>query len=501
RPVKGQFLATDSEGMTWAGTLNDQGQACLSGLPPGSVEFELVSEDMEDELARTRADIKAVLDQIIEEQRAEAAQHEAALARQSAVGQAASHYGAYVKGIWNGAVGLVTFIKDTAVKTAEVALYLSPFERLSNALHAAYKSYHDGELNAAQWKQSFVSNLQDEEIKDIARILGIDPSHLSPEGLQNLKNLFAEAYEITAFIADDPESLDMLTQFGKDYAGAQSSIEWAEFAGGGVFEIVLTALLLMFTGGVGNVVQGASKIRHAGKLKSLGSIFRNLGRLLKRNKLQRKVRVEVDTKKSVQTEVPDDKRVSTQPTERVANSQTPKRPRPEPNGFDGPDGYKTHGITESPLKSEEGRALIEQYKSQGMTDDMALLRSEELMASGSTYPKKIPLNEGDKLYKVVPEGSVPGKHSAYFGTKAEIESLNGLSYDQISDMLGIPLESQQTARFDIVEVTAKKPINVFESVIAPTTQNGYSQPGGAVQTLITDRASFTDPKVTGRKLP
>ena len=103
-------------------------------------------------------------------------------------------------------------------------------------------------MNSAQWKESFVSNLQDEEIKDIARILGIDPSHLSPEGLQNLKNLFAEAYEITAFIADDPESLDMLTQFGKDYAGAQSNIEWAEFAGGGVFEIVLTALLLMFTG-------------------------------------------------------------------------------------------------------------------------------------------------------------------------------------------------------------------------------------------------------------
>src|SRR5690606_37487735 len=187
--------------------------------------------------------------------------------------------------------------------------------------------------------------------------------------------LFAEAYEITAFIADDPESLDMLTQFGKDYAGAQSSIEWAEFAGGGVFEIVLTALLLMFTGGIGNAVQGVSEIRHAGKLKSLGSIFRNLGRLLKRNKLQRKVRVEVDTKKSVQTEVPEDKRVSTQPNERVANSQTPKRPRPEPNGFDGPDGYKTHGITEPPLESHEGRALVEYYEAQGMYREQAVARA------------------------------------------------------------------------------------------------------------------------------
>ena len=310
RPVKGRFVATDSEGMTWAGTLNDQGEACLSGLPPGSVEFELVSEDIDDELARTRADIKAVLDAIIAEQRAEAAQHEAELAQQSALEQAGSHYGAYVTGIWNGAVGLVTFAKDVVVKTAEIAVYLSPFERLSNALHAAYTSYYDGELTSAQWKQSFIQNMQDEEIKDIARILGIDPSHLSAEGLQNLKNIFAEAYEITAFIADDPESLDMLMQFGKDYAGAQSSIEWAEFAGGGVFEIVLTALLLMFTGGIGNVAQGVSKIRHAGKLKSLGSIFRNLGKLLKRKKLRKKVRVEVDSKKKVDTDLPEDKNLA-----------------------------------------------------------------------------------------------------------------------------------------------------------------------------------------------
>ena len=125
-----------------------------------------------------------------------------------------------------------------------------------------------------------------------------------------MKELIAEAYEITAFIADDPESLDLLTQFGKDYASAQSSIEWAEFAGGGVFEIVLAALLLMFTGGAGNVAQGLSKIRHANKLKSLGSIFRNLGKVLKRKRLRKKVRVNVDTKKPVQTELPKDRKLA-----------------------------------------------------------------------------------------------------------------------------------------------------------------------------------------------
>ncbi|UUA71073.1 polymorphic toxin type 15 domain-containing protein [Cellvibrio sp. QJXJ] len=156
-----------------------------------------------------------------------------------------------------------------------------------------------------------------QQLDSIAQTLVIDAKHLSSEGVQRLKELFAEAYEITAFIADDKESLDMLTQFGKDYAGAQSSIEWAEFAGGGVFEIVLTALLLMFTGGVGNVAQGASKIRHAGKLKSLGSIFRSLGKLLKRKKLRKKVRVNVDTKKPVKTELPEGKKPSVKPIKKM----------------------------------------------------------------------------------------------------------------------------------------------------------------------------------------
>ena len=502
KPVKGRFIATDSSGMTWAGILNDKGQACLSGLPAGSVEFELVAEDTEEELKQMRASIKTVLDGIIAEQKAEAAKHEKELAQQNALMQAGSHYWAYTKGFWNGAVGLVTFAKDVVVKTAEVAQYLSPLERINNLLHAGYKSYQDGTLTSAQWKQNLAKNLQDEEIKDIAHILGIDARHLSPEGLQQPKELFAEAYEITAFIADDKESLDLLTQFGKDYAGAQSSIEWAEFAGGGVFEIVLAALLLMFTGGAGNIAQGASKIRHAGKLKSLGSIFRNLGKLLKRKKLRRKVRVNVDTKKPVQTELPKDKKVSSKANlEKKPNSQTPKRNRPEPNGFEGPDGYKTHGIKEAPMESPEGRALVDAYEKQGMSQEQAVARASNLMESGSSYPKAIDVAQGEKLYKVVPEGSQPGKYSAFFGTEKEIKSLQGMSYDQISDKLGIPLESQQTTRFDVVEVIAKEKTTVFESVIAPTTQNGYAQPGGGVQTLITNRSIFTDPVATGVKLP
>jgi len=128
-------------------------------------------------------------------------------------------------------------------------------------------------------------------------------------------------------------------------------------------------------------------------------------------------------------------------------------------------------------------------------------RASNLMESGSTFPKAVSLAEGEKLYKVVPENSMPGKHSAFFGSEKEITALQGQSYDQIADKLGIPLESQQTARFDIVEVTAQESTTVFESIIAPTTQNGYAQPGGGIQTLITDRNIFSEPRLTGRKLP
>ena len=96
---------------------------------------------------------------------------------------------------------------------------------------------------------------------------------------------------------------------------------------------------------------------------------------------------------------------------------------------------------------------------------------------------------------------MPGKYSAYFGTEKDIASLKGLSYDQITDRLGIPLESQQTARFDVVKIVAEKPTTVFESTIARTTQNGYAQPGGDLQTIITNRGAFSDPVPTGLKLP
>lgn len=131
----------------------------------------------------------------------------------------------------------------------------------------------------------------------------------------------------------------------------------------------------------------------------------------------------------------------------------------------------------------------------------AISYADGLINSSSTLPKKVKINKGDELYKLVPEGEMPGEYSAYFAKKSDVDALEGQSYDQISDQLGIPLESQQTEKFDIIKVIANEDVDVFEAIIAPTTQNNYHQPGGGTQMLITNRKSFSNPIKTGRKLP
>lgn len=307
-PVQGMFTAKDGAGMTWTGYLNDQGQACLSGLPSGSVEYQLLpSESLDDELQDLRSQIQTVLDGILEEQRAEAKAHQDELDKQSTLGKSYSYTAAVGRGLWNGAIGLLTFAKDVVVKVGEVALFLSPITRMNNLLQASYTSYRNGELTWAEWRESLTKNYQDEEFKDLADLIGIDIRNLDKD---EVLSIVTEAYEIVAYIADDAEFREMFIQFGKDYAGAQSGIEWAEFAGGGLFEIVLTALLLAFTGGLGNVAQAASKVRHAARLRTLGGMLRKLGKLLQRKKLSRKTTGGVDSKHKVEAEKPEGQRLS-----------------------------------------------------------------------------------------------------------------------------------------------------------------------------------------------
>ncbi|VAW85424.1 hypothetical protein MNBD_GAMMA16-2148 [hydrothermal vent metagenome] len=293
--VEGAYRATDSDGLQYSGHLNDLGGLCLNHLPAGSVDVELVPPKDGDTLTDLRKTIKDVLDEIVAEKRAETEQTEARLARMSTLEQGGSVLGSAGKGFWNGAVGLIEFVGDTVVTVAKVAWYLSPIERLNNLLEASYTSYQSGELTEGKWRQSLLDNMKQEELEDLTRLLGFDPSEID-------LTLITEAYEITALIATDDATFDILKDFAKAYAGAQSSLDWAEFAGGGVFEIVLAALLIAFTGGAGLIVQAGSKIRHITRLRKLGDLLRRLGKVLKHKQLNKQIKISVDKKTKVEAE-------------------------------------------------------------------------------------------------------------------------------------------------------------------------------------------------------
>ncbi|MBZ2210091.1 PAAR-like domain-containing protein [Massilia soli] len=168
--------------------------------------------------------------------------------------------------------------------------------------------------------------------------------------------------------------------------------------------------------------------------------------------------------------------------------------------------YQTHGIKADPMKSAEGRRLVRQFEEQGMSERTAIKEARELIKTGSSPPMANPIEVGDKLFKVIPEGRSVSQSSAFWATDAELRTLKGLTYDQIADKLGVPLASQQGTKFHVMEITAFRNGTSFTSVIAPTTEVGangviWSQRGGGLQTLLTDRSIFTQPKLTAIKFP
>ena len=294
-PVEGTYLATVGDGLQHRGSLNDLGGLCLNYLPAGPVDVEFIPPEDSDTLDTLHKTIKDVLNEILAEKQAETEQTDARLEGMSALEHGGSLLASARRGFWNGAVGLIEFVGDTLVTVANIAVYLSPIERLNNLLEAGYKSYQSGDLTEGKWRQSLLDNMKQEELEDLSRLLGFDP------GTIDLTRI-TEAYEITALIARDDATLAILKNFAKDYVGAQSSLDWAEFAGGGVFEIVLAALLIAFTGGAGLVVQAGSKIRHVSRLRKLGGLFRRLGKALKRKQLNKKIKVGVDKKTRVEAD-------------------------------------------------------------------------------------------------------------------------------------------------------------------------------------------------------
>ena len=128
--------------------------------------------------------------------------------------------------------------------------------------------------NEGQRYQVFQQRLAESEKKELVEALGFDPAKISVDK-------FKQAFELANLIYDDHLTQNILTQFVKDYADAQHSLEWSEFSGGAAFEVILTALLALATGGVGAIASLGAQARKISQLKKLGKLFSELADTLK----------------------------------------------------------------------------------------------------------------------------------------------------------------------------------------------------------------------------
>ena len=168
--------------------------------------------------------------------------------------------------------------------------------------------------------------------------------------------------------------------------------------------------------------------------------------------------------------------------------------------------YKTLGIKVDPMESAEGLRMVDELEKQGRTRREAIDEAADLINTGSTMPMPNPIEVGDKLFKIVPDGGSVGANSTFWATEAQVGALNGLTYNQIAERLGLPLASQPGSKFQLMEITAFRNGTSFISVIAPTTEVGangilWSQGGGGLQTLVIDRSIFTQPKLSTKSFP
>ena len=252
------------------GSLDSRG-GLIQTIPSGEYQAQLLADaDVDTDISNARAELQAVLDEILAAERAEAARLQAIQDQRSAL----SNYGhrrlAAGKGFFLGAWGLLRTAK-------EFSDLVNPFTTFSNALRSAWQARaSEGETWLAAYNRQFSA----EQHREVVEALGFDPSSITREQL-------AEAYELACFIYEDGPSKAMLGRFAVDYAKAQNVEEVAEFSGGALFEIVLAALLIVFTGGVGLAARGAASVSYLDKLARLGNAFRRLGAALKRARIRR----------------------------------------------------------------------------------------------------------------------------------------------------------------------------------------------------------------------
>ncbi|MDI1354776.1 MAG: hypothetical protein PSX36_07655 [bacterium] len=115
----------------------------------------------------------------------------------------------------------------------------------------------------------------------------------------------------------------------------------------------------------------------------------------------------------------------------------------------------------------------------------------EILGSGSTIPQKVSYPEGIELFKVVKKGRTPSPTTEYWLTKADFELLTSKG-SNFESKTGLPLGSF-SEEYDIFKITSNSNSTVYRSTVAPTIQSGYQNAGGATQTIVLNRNSWSNP--------
>lgn len=272
-PPNTSYLLTTDRGECLQGGLDEYGRF-VQTLPHGSYEAQLLAHaDVDPAVASARAEMQATLDEILAAERAEAKELRKEQEGRNVVVNYFHTNFAFGKGFFLGAWGMIKSFK-------EMTDLVSPLNAAWNILASAWKAKA---TPPEGWYANFLRNYSEAQHEELVEALGFDPASITREQI-------AEAYEIACFIYEDGPSQDMLARFAVNYAKAQNVEEVAEFGGGAAFELVLAALLIFFTGGVGLAARGASSLRHGASLKRLGTTLQRLSRALKHARIKLKGR-------------------------------------------------------------------------------------------------------------------------------------------------------------------------------------------------------------------
>ncbi|MDH1263069.1 hypothetical protein [Pseudomonas sp. GD03944] len=229
----------------------------------------LADTDVDNDITSARSELQTVLDEILAAERAEAAKLQAVQDQRNVVSNYIHVRLAAGKGFFLGAWGLLKTVK-------EYSDLVNPFTVFTNALRSAWQAKSS---TGESWLAAYNRQFSAEQHRELVEALGFDPTSITREQL-------AEAYELANFIYEDGPSKAMLGRFAVDYAKAQNVEEVAEFGGAALFEIVLAALLIVFTGGLGLAARGASSVSYVSKLTRLGNALKRLSAALKRARIK-----------------------------------------------------------------------------------------------------------------------------------------------------------------------------------------------------------------------